>query len=817
VKKCIILLTWICCLFPFYVQAQKEVRLISSRDYEARKEWGVNRFYKPVFLHEGSTLSADSSDYNPEERFFDAYGNVVITQPNGTVVYADKLHYIKDDRIAILTNNVRMVDVKGAVLTTNHLTYNLNAKIGTYTTGGRIINEKDTLNSKNGYYFENSQDAYFRYDVIVRTPETKIFTDTLRYNSLTKMAYFYGPTNIKGRSGGNLYTENGDYHTETDQARFGKNNLYTDGSKFLQGDSLYYDGKRGYGRAIKNVVFIDTAQQGILYGQRGIYLKEDESITMTEDAYMIMVTKNDSTQKASSDTLTSDSASAMPNTLTTTDSSTIKTDSLRQPLQENASIDSVYMAADTLYSRVILLKDYKPIVLNLRRDGGDLDEEDEEQFGDPTIDSLENIDSLGNAVQDSTELDSTRHIPLKNREIKLRADSLLASDSLNVNLVTDSTLLQPISDLSADSLIKNTLADSTLRDKALGKEPSEEVIKKAVAKTAKLQNDTLIQSQRAWIGEELAADSLLIDSANVPLPGQANNSLLLAKKTAFNQSSTDTSTLDTAKTRIVKAYHHMRIFKSDLQARADSAYYGYPDSIMRCFGSPMIWAQGSQLSGDTIYMQLQNQKLDNMLLKTNAFIVSTQLDSVKFNQIKGRKITGFFTDNKLDRMFVDGNAESIYYTEEKNKISGMTKSIGGRIKILFENNAVSEIINIRKTETSYIPVAAFDPDKEILPGFIWKPKDRPKSKEEIINPVPQQTAVTPDTMQLSATDSTATDSTKSKPIANKEVPPIKKAETLQSPVKGKDQPARIPAKKLIREEKTATDSLRKKEVPNISN
>lgn len=808
-KKCIILLTWVCCVLPFYVKAQKEVRLISSRDYEARKEWGVNRFYKPVFLHEGSTLSADSSDYNPEERFFDAYGNVVITQPNGTVVYADKLHYIKDDRIAILTNNVRMVDVKGAVLTTNHLTYNLNAKIGTYTTGGRIINERDTLNSKNGYYFENSQDAYFRYDVIVRTPETKIFTDTLRYNSLTKMAYFYGPTNIKGRNGGNLYTENGDYHTETDQARFGKNNLYTDGSKFLQGDSLYYDGKKGYGRAIKNVVFIDTAQQGILYGQRGVYLKEDESITMTEDAYMVMVTKNDSTQQVSSDTLAADGISTLSNTSTAIDSSTIKTDSLRQPIQESSATDSVYMAADTLYSRVILLKDYKPIELNLRRDGGDLDEEDEELFEDPTMDSLENT------VEDSTMLDSTLHIPLKDRDMKLRTDSLLTSDSLN--LLTDSTLLQPISDLSADSLIKSTLADSTLRNKALGKEPSEEIIKKAVAKTAKLQNDTLVQSQRAWIGEELAADSLLIDSANVPLPGQANNSLLLAKKTAFNQSPTDTSTLDTAKTRIVKAYHHMRIFKSDLQARADSAYYGYPDSIMRCFGNPMIWAQGSQLSGDTIYMQLKNQKLDNMLLKTNAFIVSTQLDSVKFNQIKGRKITGFFTDNKLDRMFVDGNAESIYYTEEKNKISGMTKSVGGRIKILFENNAVSEIINIRKTETSYTPVAAFDPDKEILPGFIWKPKDRPKSKEEIINPVPQKIEVAADTTQGSSTDSVTTDSTKSKPIrGNKEISSVKNAKPKQSTAKKEDQPVTTPEIKAVKEQRSTTDSLQKKEVPNIS-
>lgn len=801
-KKCTILLTWLCCILPFFVQAQKEVRLISSRDYEARKEWGVNRFYKPVFLHEGSTLSADSSDYNPEERFFDAFGNVVITQPNGTVVYADKLHYIKDDRIAILTNNVRMVDTKGAVLTTNHLTYNLNSKIGTYTGGGRIVNQKDTLNSKIGYYFENSSDAYFRHDVVVRTPESNIFTDTLRYNSLSKMAYFYGPTNIKGKNGGNLYTENGDYHTETDRARFGKNNLYTEGSKFLRGDSLYYDGKQGYGRAIKNVVFIDTVQQGILYGQRGVYLKKDESITMTDKAYMIMVVNNDSTAKKSSkDSLATDTLGQDNLLLASRDS--IRNDSLVN--SPKSGTDSVYMAADTLYSRVIFLRDYKPIELNLRRDGGDLDAEEEEDFTEAAT------DSLGTASLDSTSTDSTQLVGIDslNRVKK----SALLSDSLNAESLLDSTIRIKKPDLSADSLMKLASEDSTYK-KVHTKELNEEGIKKVIAKSTKLRDDSIAKTQRELISSELAADSLLIDSiGSIPKIGQADSSLLLAKASALDRSPRDSSNLDTARTRIVKAYHHMRIFKSDLQARADSAYYGYPDSVIRCYGNPMIWAQGSQLSGDTIYMQLKNQKLDNMLLKSNAFIVSTQLDSVKFNQVKGRKITGFFTDNKLALMYVDGNAESIYYTQEDNKINGMTKSIGARIKILFNNNEVSEILNIRKTETSYTPVAAFDPDKEILPGFIWKPKDRPKSKEEIINPISIASEPVADSTEGSAKDSLQVDSTQSKKMT-KQMPTVKRKEGVKTPAP--NTPNKEKDAVTAPEQKQQPDSIKNKEKTLIS-
>ncbi|WP_134089479.1 OstA-like protein [Olivibacter sp. XZL3] len=802
VKKCIVLLTWLCCILPFYVQAQKEVRLISSRDYEARKEWGVNRFYKPVFLHEGSTLSADSSDYNPEERFFDAFGNVVITQPNGTVVYADKLHYIKDDRIAILTNNVRMVDPKGAVLTTNHLTYNLNSKIGTYTDGGRIVNEKDTLNSKTGYYFENSSDAYFRHDVVVRTSQSNIFTDTLRYNSLSKMAYFYGPTNIKGKNGGNLYTENGDYHTESDRARFGKNNLYTEGSKFLRGDSLYYDGKLGYGRAIKNVVFIDTAQQGILYGQRGIYLKKDESITMTERAYMIMVVNNDSTARDSGrDSLATDSLAELQ--LAAQDS--ISRDTAAET-PATKKTDSVYMAADTLYSQVIFLRDYKPIELNLRRDGGDLDAEEEEDFTEGSLDSLSSEDFDATAA-DSTLLNGPDSLDL--------AQSSAFTDSLA--RVSTPGGAPPGVDLSADSLMRMAGKDSLNKTSPLT-ELNEDSLQRAVAQSTKLREDSVMKSERQLISKELAADSLLIDSmGSPPKVGEADSSLLLAKNSALNAAPRDSSTLDTARTRIVKAFHHMRIFKSDLQARADSAYYGYPDSIIRCYGNPMIWAQGSQLSGDTIYMQLKNQKLDNMLLKANAFIVSTQLDSVKFNQVKGRKITGFFRNNKLDLMYVDGNAESIYYTQESNKINGMTKSIGARIKIIFSDNEVAEILNIRKTETSYTPVAAFDADKEILPGFIWKPKDRPKSKEEIINPIAAIPEPVTDTTAVTASDSLQRDTTQSSALPKQ---PLKEKQEDSDSAEDQDKKKAPEGKEngiTAEEQKQLPDSLVKKGTPPISN
>ena len=190
--------------------------------------------------------------------------------------------------------------------------------------------------------------------------------------------------------------------------------------------------------------------------------------------------------------------------------------------------------------------------------------------------------------------------------------------------------------------------------------------------------------------------------------------------------------LDTTKTRIVLAYHKVKIFKSDLQTKSDSAFYSYSDSTIRCYRNPIIWTQGSQLSADTIFLQLKNQKLDNMLLQHNGFIVSTELDSSKYNQVKGKVLTGLFKNNKLSEMFVDGNAESIYYSVQDSAYSGMNKSLSSRMRLEFKDNKLKDVILVRKPEGKYFPIEKVDKDSEILKGFIWKPNERPKSKEEII-------------------------------------------------------------------------------------
>jgi lipopolysaccharide export system protein LptA len=289
-------------------QKKSVVNLIKSKESFGVKINGKDliKVYQGTFRQDFSTLTSDSAYFYVQENLVDAFGHVVINQGDTLNIYSDKLHYDGNTKIALLTDNVKLVD-KDATLTTNYLTYNTATRIGTYVNGGKLVNKDNTLLSKNGYYFAFSHDSYFRYDVSLTTPDALIKTDTMRYNTKDKISYFYGPTHIYGtktdkgkKDKDTLYTENGTYNTVVEQAAFGKNNLYTSGTKSLKGDSLFYDKLKGYGRAVKHVTFTDREQKTTIKGNLGTYFKAEERTVMTRDPYIIIVTEQKDTTNADS-------------------------------------------------------------------------------------------------------------------------------------------------------------------------------------------------------------------------------------------------------------------------------------------------------------------------------------------------------------------------------------------------------------------------------------------------------------------------------------------------------------------------------------
>ena len=193
--------------FPILLFAQeKRTIIVLDRSTSLKVDTKTNiRYVKnPVFRQDNATLTCDSAVFYKDRNYFEAFKNVHINQGDTVNIFSDFLDYDGNKKLAHLSGNVRMIDPT-SILTTNVLDYFMDTKIGKYYDNGKIVSNKEvTLTSKRGWYFANTKDAFFRYNVVVVTPQSTIKSDTLRYNTANNWTYFYGPTNIKGKDD-NLY------------------------------------------------------------------------------------------------------------------------------------------------------------------------------------------------------------------------------------------------------------------------------------------------------------------------------------------------------------------------------------------------------------------------------------------------------------------------------------------------------------------------------------------------------------------------------------------------------------------------------------
>lgn len=181
-----------------------------------------------------------------------------------------------------------------------------------------------------------------------------------------------------------------------------------------------------------------------------------------------------------------------------------------------------------------------------------------------------------------------------------------------------------------------------------------------------------------------------------------------------------------------EAYSHVRIFSDSMQAIGDSLFYSLDDSVIRLFKRPVLWAQGNQVTGDTIYLFTKNKKPDRLYVFNNALAISKVADEF-YNQVKGRTINGYFIDGNIDYMRARGSpAESIYYMQdEENKFIGVNQSSADAYDIRFENKKPMRISGINDLKGTVFPMRQVNHIAIRIKGFQWLENLRPKSKYDL--------------------------------------------------------------------------------------
>ena len=184
------------------------------------------------------------------------------------------------------------------------------------------------------------------------------------------------------------------------------------------------------------------------------------------------------------------------------------------------------------------------------------------------------------------------------------------------------------------------------------------------------------------------------------------------------------------------ARRNVRFFKSDMQGKCDTLTYLMADSTIRMRMAPILWAEDSQLTGTDIDIKLKDQKVEWVLQKGNAFIISQ--DTIEgFNQIKGTDITSWFRNGNIHHVNIDGTkAETIYWIRDNDgSLIGIDVSDSETMAIEMENQSVSVIKSFKDIHETMYPEEDLNESSRYLSGFKWHDEARPTDKDDIFRRV----------------------------------------------------------------------------------
>lgn len=184
--------------------------------------------------------------------------------------------------------------------------------------------------------------------------------------------------------------------------------------------------------------------------------------------------------------------------------------------------------------------------------------------------------------------------------------------------------------------------------------------------------------------------------------------------------------------RFFRAFYNVKMYSDSLQGKCDSLYYSGVDSVFRFFKDPVMWAQGSQISGDTLFLFTKWRKADKVLVNENAFSVNKTGEGM-YNQLRGNNMNGQFINGEIDFMRTKGNSESVYYMQDQDSAYvGMTYSMADAITMKFVNRELKRVTWANGVTGTTYPINKIPSDKRELKGFKWLEAIRPKSIADLI-------------------------------------------------------------------------------------
>ena len=191
------------------------------------------------------------------------------------------------------------------------------------------------------------------------------------------------------------------------------------------------------------------------------------------------------------------------------------------------------------------------------------------------------------------------------------------------------------------------------------------------------------------------------------------------------------TTIDST-SRILRAFKGVRFYRSDIQGVCDSMRFNTKDSVLYMYGNPVLWNENQQLFGDTIIIYMADSTIDYVHVPTSAFSIQFA-DSGFFNQLGGNDLKAYFKGKNVERIDIDGNAESLYYPLEKDStIEMLNYTQSPYLSIWMNEKGKLEKLKLSSQSTGKtIPLPDLTDEQKTLKKFAWYGDLRPVDKDDI--------------------------------------------------------------------------------------
>ncbi len=646
---------------------------------------------KVVFYHNGAVITCDSAVRYSDKRM-ECFFNVVINKQK-TYIYGDRADYNGEINTArVYAPIIKIVD-DDVVMHCYDFAFNTLTNIGQYTKRGTVTQKDNLLESMRGYYYSDTREVICVQNVQLKNETYKLKSDSVRYNMNTEVAEFFVKSYIWNKNSEILSAEVGLYDSRDSSYHFTRDAYVLTKNQELWSDTLDYNSQTEDAVLHRNIQMRDDEQQVISFGDYGLYWGKREEAMLTIDPQMLNF---DAQQKE----------------------------------------DTLYIRSDSMFLYTVS-----------REAAEQVKEISDSSKGDELIVAPGKKAAAGEPLEPAPgEPDAA--VPPAEAVSAPAADSGLQQVDRQV-IATDSIAGPQTSEGKMEALDAGNAPPSKREQRALEKEQkrladeAEKALREAAKKEAaeKKEADRKLPKGEVSIeehdhdhGHDHAADSLALRAAAA---ADSVKRVAVADSTLqANREKTD-SLLIHGKTekpdsmvRITRAYRNVRIFRSDFQAVCDSLVTFSIDSTAHLYIDPVMWNGANQIKSEIVDLYTKDQRLTKAVF-TGEPIMSSEVDTTKYNQVKGKVIEAFFRNNEIFRTDVNGNGQTLYYMTEEDSLKnvdvvGFLVAECANISFDIENKQVIRITYKGNPVYSIYPMDKIPEEQETrLPGFVWEAHRKP--------------------------------------------------------------------------------------------